>query len=426
MTQTAHPGRKKSTRGTLMMVDVFAPTMRLARRFIDAGYGVVRVQSTEEVPTAYRASMSRDPISETIVHHGDFLRTREAVAEHEPVAVITGGESGVELADQLSESLGLVTNGTVRSRARRDRFAQAEAVRTAGLRAPRQLLVTSENELAVWHHHLGSRVVIKPNRGPAGDGVAFSDTPQQSVAAHRRLTRGRNAAGIRDEGLVAQEHLTGTEYAVDTVSCAGHHRITGVWKCDKLSVNGVVDRMSGCTIIPAEGPVHSRLAGYAGAVLDALGVGYGPAHLEIVLTPDGPCLVEAGIGLAGADVPYYTCLATGESQLGWTVDAYTDPERFLAGYHRPYRIKQHVAMAFPTPPVEGVLRSYPGLEQVRRLESFHDARMHVQPGEFLSRTVGNDARPLVIGLRHPVAEVVARDLASVNYLDGPAFYEVAG
>jgi biotin carboxylase len=413
-----------STPKTIVMVDVYAPTMRLAQGFLDAGCTVARVQSTPEIPPVYRASFNTDLFCDNIIHFGDLDKTLEAVAKHEPFAVITGGELGVELADQLSQSLGLATNGTVHSEARRNKFVQIETLRAAGLRGTRQLLVTGEDELAAWHDEIGGQVVLKPIRSAGNDGVTFCATATESVAAYRSLAGRTNIFAVRNEGVVAQEYLAGAEYAVNTVSRDGRHRITDIWKYTKISVNGVVDRHSGAHSIPVDDPAREILAEHSNAVLDALGVRHGPAHLEIMLTPQGPRLVEAGIRLCGADTAYYAHLAAGESQIEWTVDTYLNPDRFLAEHRRPYRLRQHVAMAFLTAPVAGVLRSYPLLDEVRALESFHNVHIGVQPGDPLPKTVDDCSEPLMVGLAHPVAEVVARDLASVNYLDGRGFYEL--
>jgi hypothetical protein len=54
------------------------------------------------------------------------------------IAVIPGGETGVELADRLSNRMGLRTNGETASLARRNKFYMGEAVRNAGVRAVKQ------------------------------------------------------------------------------------------------------------------------------------------------------------------------------------------------------------------------------------------------------------------------------------------------
>ncbi|GLY25189.1 ATP-grasp domain-containing protein [Micromonospora sp. NBRC 101691] len=412
---------------TVVMVDVYAPTMRLARAFADAGCAVVRVRSTPEIPAVYQGHA--DPAAEalfvdTIVHSGDVESTGKAVADHDPVAVVTGGELGVELADRLSETLGLTSNGTRHSAARRDKYRQIAAVRAAGLPTARQLLVTDADELDDWHRELGARVVVKPVRSAGNDGVAFCDTPAESVAAYRAVAGARNIFSLPNDAVVAQEYLAGTEYVVNTVSRDGRHRATDVWRYTKISANGVRDRISGAVLVAPDAPVRDTLVRYAAGVLDALDVRHGPAHHEIMLTADGPRLVEVGVRLCGADTAAQALLALGESQVERTVQAYLDPAGFLAAVDDPQQLRRHVAMAFLTAPVTGTLRGYPLLDRVRELESLHEIQIGVRPGQRLPLTVDDTTEPMMVVLAHPRAEVVERDLATVGWLDGYGFYDL--
>eukprot|EP00434_Breviolum_minutum_P034908 symbB.v1.2.030902.t1/scaffold3529.1/size56507/2 len=69
--------------------------------------------------------------------------TVEAVrkaADAEPVAVICGGETGVKVADALSEYMGLRGNTTAHGmQNRRDKQVQQDAVKASGLRAVRSV-----------------------------------------------------------------------------------------------------------------------------------------------------------------------------------------------------------------------------------------------------------------------------------------------
>ncbi len=416
--------------GTVVMVDLYAPTMRLAQGYLDRGFSVVQLRSTPEVPPVYRG-FDRTSLAGAIVHDGGLDdgpaldRTLAAVAALDPVAVTTGGETGVELADLLSARLGLPSNGPALSAVRRDKFAMIERIRSAGLHAARQLLVPGPEELADWHRELGGRVVIKPTRSAGNDGVWFCATPAESVAAYQRIAPARNIFGVTNEGVVAQEFLVGGEYVVNTVSCAGEHRTTDMWKYVKISANGVTDRVAAAISVTDDDPRAAELIGYAHAVLDALEIAYGPAHLEIMMTPDGPALVEIGARLCGADTARYAESARGESQIDWTVRAFTDPAGFGRDHRRPATLQAHAAMAFLTSPHEGVLRGYPRLAQVRALPSYVDHVAIVRPGERLRRTVSDVTEPMMIGLAHPVRDVLERDLGTVMYLDGDGFYDVA-
>ncbi len=180
--------------------------------------------------------------------------TVAAVAAHRPVAVVAAGEYGVELADALSEELGVPTNGRQLSPARRNKFVMIETVRAAGLRAARQKLVEDERALVDWHREVGGRGVVKPLRSAANDGVTVCDTPEESAAALRGILTATTVFSETNTAAVVQEYLVGGEYVVDTVSRDGPHRATDVWKYSKMTVPAVRDRITGGHRQRARGP----------------------------------------------------------------------------------------------------------------------------------------------------------------------------
>jgi biotin carboxylase len=412
----------------VVIVDVYAPSRRLPGHFRNAGYQCVRVQSTVEVPAVYQSSFGPNDLDDfvaNIVHTGSLEETLGEVRKHRPVAVVAGGEIGVELADALSERLGLATNGTRLSAARRDKYTMIETVRAAGLPTAAQLRIGAEDELRAWHEERGGKIVLKPARSAASDGISFCDSPDESAAAYRKLLGATNIFSARNDSVVAQEYLVGTEYIVNTVSCAGRHHVCDIWRTTRIDVNGVLDLLAGLYILPRRGPVQDELVAYGGAVLDALGIQYGPAHIEIKMTPDGPRLVEVGARIGGGDNPYYAELATGESQFNWDVDAYVRPERFAARYQDDYQVRHYVASVPMLSPYHGTLRSYPFMSVVDALESLHDVRIAVRPGDEIRPSIDDTTYPLIVNLRHAVEEVVMRDMETLRYLDGHAFYDLA-
>lgn len=415
-----------STQRRVVIVDAYAPTRRLAPEFVKAGFEVVRVQSTPEPPVVYRAPFDLSPYIANVVHLGDLDATARALSAYAPVAVLPGGEMGVELADRLSEAMGLATNGTALSPARRDKYLQMEAVRAAGLRATRQILVADAGHLAAWHAEVGGTVVVKPVRSAAGDGVSFCDTPEEAVAAYHRILGAENVFSVRNEAVIAQEYLAGGEYIVDTVSREGRHYVSDIWKYDKLTANGVRDLMAGIRLLPRRGEAQDRVVPYALEVLDALGIQIGAAHIEIKLTPDGPCLVELGARMPGVDLPFHSqeCMG-GEGQLQWIVDAYARPERFDDRWKDDYKLTHYFGQAWSVATEEGTVAGYPLLAAAEALPAHYDTKVVVQPGERLRRTVDDMTCPVIVCYRHPVEEYVLRDCATFRQLDGPGFYELA-
>lgn len=410
-------------RRVIALVDPYGAVNKVGSAFREAGLDCVRVQSTPEVPPSYGPA-DLTGYTENLVHDGDFDRMVERLASVKPEAVVVGSELGVEFTDRLNEALGLPGNGTALSEARRDKFVQIEALRTAGVPTTRQIRVDSPDHLEKWHLETGGRIVVKPVRSARNDGVAFCDKTAESVAAYHRVMSRDSVFDVPNEGVVAQEYLRGIEFVVNTVSCRGRHRVTDVWRYQKISVNGIRDRINGMTSVPFTDPDWQEVTAYSYAVLEALGIRFGPVHLEVMLTEAGPRLVEAGARLCGADVARYAVLLTGESQIERTVQAYADPDRFLSEHRAPYALDNHGAMAFFASPFAGVLRSYPHVRLIEELESCQGVTLRCKPGERLVRTVDDESEPVAVGLVHSDRSVLLQDFATVCYLDGFGFYDM--
>ncbi|MFD5247497.1 ATP-grasp domain-containing protein [Amycolatopsis sp. NPDC058340] len=422
-----------STKPCVVLVDTYETAdhglpqtaRHIAPAFMALGADCVRVQSAPDAPGQYRqSSPTMSNYRENIVHDGDLAKTLHALAVHRPVAVVAGGEYAVAFTDELGEALGVPSNGTALSPARRDKAAMGEAVAAAGLPVARQLSTSDEAELAAWHREVGGRIVVKPNRSAGGDGVSFCDTPERSVEALRTITGRQNVFSEDNDLVIAQEYLAGTEYMVNTVSMDGLHQVCDIWKTSRFAINGVSDLLGACQIVPRRGPGHDELVNYAFAVLDALGIRHGAAHVEIKRTPRGPRLIEVGSRLSGGDLPHLARLAIGESQLDWMADAVLRPERFRERWGEDYRIRRHYAWSALLSPVEGTLRRYTVLDEIERLESFHEMFVLTEPGKPLRRTVDDTTFPVVVTFMHEIEEYVLRDLGTLRYLDGVGCYEL--
>ncbi len=112
-----------------------------------------------------------------------------------------------------------------------------------------------------------------------------------------------------DGPVLLEEYLKGPEFSVETLSCAGRHRVIGVTK-----------KVLGPPPLFVEmGHVHpfedEQMAAYIGetaiALLDAAGYMCGPAHTEVIWGPAGPRIVESQARLGGDRIPQLVQLSTG-------------------------------------------------------------------------------------------------------------------
>ncbi|MFE7750938.1 ATP-grasp domain-containing protein [Streptomyces sp. NPDC057428] len=403
------------------VVDAFATSFRYTDTFSAIGGEVIQIRS-RVAPLPGIAPVDTSRFSHTLVNDGDFEDLAERLAVLKPRAVLPGRESGVELADALSERLGLPTNGTELSAARRDKYTQIERIRSLGIPAMRQIRTSDEAELHAWHALCGGTIVVKPLRSGAGEGVRFCDRPEEAVAALEAVRGRTSVLGETIAEVVAQEYLVGAEYIVNTASCDGVHQVTDVWSTDRISANGIRDMVVAQILLDSDDPVVGELVPFAHKVLDALGIRYGAAHVEIKLTPEGPRLVEAAARASG--LPYYVADVIGEGQLEWAADAYVRPERFMARAGTAYRRRSAFAWAALVSPVAGRLTRYRALDEIRALDSFDDLNLIVKPGDPIVPTTWDLEYPATLTLRHSVEDILRRDLNTVRYLDGAGMYEV--
>ena len=340
--------------------------------------------------------------------------------------VLPGAEAGVEAADQISEALGLKTsNGTRLSAARRDKYLMVEALRSAGLQTVRHFKSRSSEAILSWVEALGKfPVVVKPVKSSGADAVAICDDIEQVRDASRRILGTTNQIGFRNDEVIIQAFLRGTEYIVNTVSSNGSHRICDVWRCKKEKIAGAGFISCLEELVDPSDECVGRLIDYAFKSLDALAIKFGPAHFEIMDTQDGPILVEVGARIQGAINPSSIQAATGTSQVEMTLDAYLRPNVFNANKSVSFLRLKAMFHAFMVSDVEGILRRLPRLGDVQAMPSFFHYSPRFAIGQQITRTTDLFSSVGVIDFLHFDHDVVRQDYERFRSFEREGFYEL--
>jgi biotin carboxylase len=115
------------------------------------------------------------------------------------IAVIPGAETGVELADMLSDRMGLRSNGSEGSIARRNKYHMGEKVRQAGVRAVKQKLCRSLEEIQTFLCTLPGgggpgamkgvplKCVVKPVLSAGSDDVFLCNNKEDAIIAFSKI-----------------------------------------------------------------------------------------------------------------------------------------------------------------------------------------------------------------------------------------------
>jgi hypothetical protein len=405
-----------TVRGAAVVVDAYSTGARLAPRFAAAGLPVVHVQSSPRLPDFYMRGFQSGDFVENVVHEGDLTRTGDRIAAHDPSFVVVGSEPGVPLADALSEQLGLPSNGSALSRARRDKSAMTEALRRAGLRAAEALKTSDVGEAIAWAaEREGAPVVVKPLDSAGTDGVVICHDASAIEATFAANLGRPNALHGANEQLLVQELLQGTQLFVNSVSWNGVHHVSEVWRDNKLrrGANFIYDYEE---LLPRHGEQQDQVVPYVEAVLDALGIRFGPAHTEVMLTETAPVLVESGARMHGS-VPDDTVDRCTPSHQALTAEAYLEPEATLRRAQEPYELAAAAYCVMLISNHEGRIASAEGLRQIETLPSFASTISVLGPGDRLKRTVDLFSCPGIIYLVDPDRERLKEDYDRIRELD---------
>jgi len=248
----------------------------------------------QSVGTMKYLAMVDEPVAR-VAPGGGLAATAQAVqAVLEPgqsiAACLAGGEAGVDLADALSEYLGVLTNGTEIPN-RRDKKIQQELCRKVGLRSVRQAGGDKLEQVQDFLRTESYPIVLKPNESAGSDGVKLCFTYEEAVEHFHVLMKSQMVNGGEVPAVLCQEFLKGKEYVVDHVSRDGIHKTMMVWVYDKRPANGAAFVYYGCSAVPSDSPEAKVLVAYVRGVLDALGIQNGPSHgknymvLDCILLP---------------------------------------------------------------------------------------------------------------------------------------------
>lgn len=349
------------------------------------------------------------------------------VGDRELAGVIVGGETGVILADELSEAFGLRTNGTA-CKGRRNKSEQQKLVKAAGLRSTRE---ASGTVLADVHEFLETEpmpCIVKPTESCGSDGVKKCYSIQEAEAHFELLMRSQRKAGAQDGAVICQEFLAGQEYVVDHVSRDGKHKTVMVWVYDKRPTNGGEFVYYNMLPVESSDPIAQKLVAYTRGVLDALDIKNGPTHGEVMMTLDGtPCLVEMNCrahGWDGAWAPLERALV-GYSQVEAACDCYFNGEAFdaLPDDFPPFMAGGQMVELVSN--FTGRIEGLSGYEVIKQMPSFSfmEVGSHITVGRELELTIDLFTCAGAIILCHPSKEQVAEDEAKIRQmeLDGSLF-----
>ncbi|MBR7825732.1 ATP-grasp domain-containing protein [Actinospica sp. MGRD01-02] len=407
--------------GRAVIVDPYSTGAHLAEAFGRRGVQAVAVQGS--APPLGRSERLRPDRYTAIIADGtDTVDAALFLKELDVRHVLAGTESGVPLADRIAYRLGVPGNDPSTSMTRRDKFAMVRALAWAGLPHARTILADSEGGARKAAEELDSwPLVVKPAASAGSDHVVIAHDIAAVREAAAEILGTTDVYGQANKAVIVQRFLTGTQFAVNSVSQHGVHRIVEVWHDRRTDLGDgrlIYDRMD---LLPPDDELVPILADYVRACLDALGIVHGPAHSEVMLTARGPVLIETGARLQGGDSVPLMRAATGTSQTDAAVQAALDsPEAHALRARTPYAYAP-VTQFFLQAPANGRIDAA-AIERLLQIPGVAGFVHPPAPGTAVRRTVDLLSSPATLYLSGDCAQQIDEAHAAVRELEATCMY----
>lgn len=419
-----------SSKEIVVVIDPYSTGTCVADEVMKRGFSVIALWSEDisdelkkHVPLSC-VNMQKYFTTLNIQKGDDMVSTSEALYKaagtKKIVACFAGGETGVELADSLSEHMKVRTNGSGLMN-RRDKKVQQEVIRKHGLRSVRQAGGAEFSEVEEFLKTESYPVVLKPNEAAGSEGVKLCNSFEEANDHFDVLMSSQLQIGGACPSVLCQEFLRGKEYVIDHVSRDGVHKTTMMWVYDKRPFNGSAFVYFGTLPVGSDCPEAKILIPYVRGVLDAMEISNGASHAEVMMTPDGPCLVEMNVRTHGGDgnwVPLARALTGGYTQVDATVDSYLDKKKFSTipdVYPSPFKAAgQEVYLVSRG---RGKVKSTPGFDVIKELPSFIYLETGVVEGGSVDFTIDLFTALGSVLLMHSNPEVLEADIKKIRVME---------
>lgn len=390
------------------------------------GHRCIHVQSSTEIPSIYKNKFASQDYEKNIIFTGHNLRSVvNQLKELGVKYIIAGAEPGVELADLLSEKLGLLTNGTKLSSARRNKFEMIEALKRHDLATAEHVKSRRVEDIIDWARKQTSwPIVLKPLKGAAAEKTFFCHSQEDITHFFGKILDTRDIFGNKNTEVLAESYLDGPFYQVNMVSVNGQHILSDLWILVKKRADGT----NGTTLVsdyqqllPSTHYLKEDLVKYTRKVLDALGIKHGASHNEVFVTKKGPTLVESGARIMGVINPHLIAECVGRSQLELTLASYIQPGRLNKPDLRDYNLRKYLWTKMLISNQSGIIKKIKFLDEIKSFPSFAGMSFNVEVGKPVVKTVDLVTIPGVVFLCHENEEVIKKDYSRITSIEKTMF-----
>lgn len=314
----------------IVIVGAYSTGKFLASVFNGYGYQCVHIHPYQDMDRKKMDYTNSSMFIKDLLYLNNLDELLSQLRPYRVKFAVAGSEVGVLLTDLINHKLQLPFANSIKlSSARRNKFIMQEVIKNCGIASIPQCSSNNLENIIHWINNICNYpVVVKPISSSDAEGVKFCISEEEVVGGFNKILGHKTLYGEDNISVLVQKKLEGEEYVVNSVSYDGNHIVTDIWLSHKKTVQGqsVYDYQE--LINPSTNEAKTLIK-YTEQVLTALEIRYGAAHSEIIMTKEGPILIETGARLSGGFNPSATMDALQFSQLSVLIDMYFNQQKFL-------------------------------------------------------------------------------------------------
>ena len=197
---------------TCVIVNGYLSGTSFLNEFTQAGIQCIHVSTSDELKIGVSKFKADDYVAQ-YSFDGNFNNLVEALKEYDPIAVVPGIQSGVELCDRLAAALGLEQNVVALASQRLNKYQMNLRLQETGLACAQFIASDSLSDLISWFRGKNfSKVVIKPLESLGSEGVRVCNSEADICKFYDEIIGHKDQLGHNIDLVLLQEYLDGTEY----------------------------------------------------------------------------------------------------------------------------------------------------------------------------------------------------------------------
>jgi hypothetical protein len=349
------------------------PWRAYVRKATEEGLRVFSIWDPQRIPEDHRDEVARYSEELLFTDFRDVAGLRRLVAETATRLGVShvlhlGNEDTQLPVCEEAHALGLAPNPPAALRNINDKTAMRQLLRDRDISPMRATTAGSAREVRALLPEFELPVVAKPALLSGSRGVRLIHEARDLDDWEEQLADQRYTGPV-----LLEEYLQGPEFSVETLTAQGTHHLVGVTAKRKTPPPGFTEIGHVHPASLAE-PDRAAIADLVIRFLSESGYRFGPAHTEVILTPDGPRIVESQTRAPGDRIHRAIALAS-----GFDIEAAI----FRALIGKPVQVdaahRVGCVSFFQLRP--GRLVSVEGLEDIRALPFVHELKFPFAPGD---------------------------------------------